>query len=130
MNSWVEQEMVLFFKLYFLAHTQNYINYMEQAKKLAKWFDFSGWKNIDPYQENAIYCGSCFLKLATGVRRGAFAICCADCRVSSNMHYEASRLMDITGIKHWDTVIYLMIKAVEDIYRCNNSDAIYQIIRR
>jgi hypothetical protein len=49
----MEQEAVLFFKLYLLRRKDNYINYLEDAGILAEWFKF---EQFDRYKETAVIC--------------------------------------------------------------------------
>lgn len=116
----IEQELVLFFKLYLLARHDNYVNYMENAEKLASWFSFEVAINI--ILDNApIYCGSCFEEKGSCFG-GTFTISCKSCNNKTNMAYEIQQLAQITKT-NWNTCIYLMCRAVEDIYKCNNVKA-------
>jgi len=113
----IEQELVLFFKLYFLAHTQNYINYMAQTKILAKWFDFSNAALI-PIDQAPVYCGHCLNEVGRTIG-GGFSLTCSTCKRGTNLAYEIGRLAEITGI-NWYLCMYLMVRAIEDIYKTNN----------
>ncbi len=114
----LEQELVLFFKLYLLAHKANYINYMEQTIDLAKWFDFTQYKKIDITQRQPIFCGNCY-NLLGNVRGGAITCSCDTCKTTHNMGYELNQLSIITGID-WYYCMYLLSAAVADIYKSNS----------
>lgn len=113
----IEQELVLFFKLYLLAHKNNYINYMENARVLAQWFDFSKAKAIE-IGPCSIYCGSCYNYLGE-TKGGAITMSCNVCQDGHNWAYEISKLAEITGLQ-WYLCIYLLCRAIEALYKENN----------
>lgn len=112
-----EQDLILFFKLYLLSRRSSYINYMAQAKTLIKWFDWKDYRTIE-IREAPIYCGSCFKEVGK-IYGGNFTIHCSHCSGSHNIAYEIQQLARHTEM-NWDYCIYLMCKAIEDIYKSNN----------
>lgn len=122
-----EQDLTLFFKLYLLARKQNYVNYMADTRVLARWFDFSQHKTIKYYdKETSIICANCFNILAK-IYGGAITLQCNRCHGQSNMAYEIQQLHFITGLP-WALCIYLLVRAVEDIYKCNNTDVMQKLL--
>lgn len=118
----VEQELILFFKLYILRHKLNYINYMEDTHILARWFDWTNAALIDHRQDAYIVCSSCLTNLGSCVG-GTITFSCPHCQQPGNMAYEIQQICNITKI-NWYLCIYLFCKAVEDIYGCNNQLAL------
>jgi len=123
----IEQDLILFFKLYFLAHKANYIDYMQGAKVLSKWFDFTNAQLIE--LDNApVYCGNCFNVVGNTIG-GGFILSCANCRKSHNLAYEIQELCHITGL-NWYLCTYLMIRAIEDMCKSNNVSVFKNILYR
>ena len=111
------QENILFFKLYLLAHKSLYIDYMRGAKILARLFNFQSVVLL-PTIPASILCGACYSILGK-TRGGAITFTCSNCQGSSNLGYELMRLCEITKLDY-HICTYCLIKAVEDIYKCNN----------
>jgi len=120
-----EQDLILFFKLYLLARKWCYVDYMANARLLATWFNWADAPLV--IIDNApIYCGSCFEEKGRTFG-GTFSISCIHCSHDSNMAYEIQQICRITGI-NWNLCIYLMVSAIEDIYKCNNVKAFQNLL--
>jgi len=120
-----EQDLILFFKLYLLARRNMYIDYMRNAKILMRWFNFNvaGQILID---QAPVYCGHCFNEVGRTIG-GGFSMSCSTCKQGNNMAYEIQQLSMHTGL-NWYLCIYLMVRAVEEIYKCNNVHSFKSVI--
>lgn len=124
----LEQDITLFFKLYLLRRQANYVDYMADARTLFLWFNAAQHRSCDISNTAFIICGHCFNKVGN-IPGGSIAIQCSKCHGETTISYEIAKLSEITGMS-WDYVIYFLCKAIEDIYRSNNTIAFQNILRK
>lgn len=86
---------------------------MAQAQKLVHWFDWK--KEFIDVEESIILCGNCF-NVHGKLHGGGILHTCCRCYSNSNWGYEMDKLSQLTRLP-FHICIYLMCKAVEDIYK-------------
>lgn len=124
----IEQDLILFFKLYLLRRSKNYINYFADARILAKWFDFEMAHKIE-LAIAPIYCNTCFSRTGE-CYGGTFTYSCGYCHGGgSNVAYELQELSRHCNIS-WELCIYLFVRAIEDIYKSGNANSFHRVIHR
>lgn len=120
------EEYKLFFKLYLLARRDNYINYMQQTRELARWFDFKDWREVDTMAPCPTICGNCF-NIYPSQMGGGILINCHKCFNETNLMYELNQLSDITHTNN-RFCSYFLCLAVESIYESRDTKCFQYVV--